>query len=61
MYCYRNNAITLGADDFKSCFKVEMNIFENLVLNVHVTRIKRVFDKKYLRKVIAYRSNNDDL
>ncbi len=43
-YCY--NAITLGAYDFLSCFKVlEINIFENLALNVLVThsllRIRR--------------------
>ncbi len=43
-------------------FKVlEVNIFENLVLSVDITRVKSVVGKKYLIKAITNRSKNDDL
>ncbi len=41
-------------------FKVlEVNIFENLVLSVHITRVKSVVGKKYLIKATTNRSKND--
>ncbi len=36
-------------------------VFENLVLSVHVTRVKSIFRGKYLRTAIPNRSNNADL
>jgi hypothetical protein len=45
--CYHCNALMQDADDFWSCFKVlEINIFDNLVLSVHVTRNKTCLAKK---------------
>jgi hypothetical protein len=46
---------------FDPVVKHFINNFENLVLGVHVTHIKSVFNGKYLRKAISGRSNNVDL
>ncbi len=41
---YRYNELTTGVNDFLPCLKVlEINIFESLVLSVHVTGIKSIF------------------